>query len=117
MGRRDGRLSGRWNDGVIVSAAPDILFARDTDGDGRADHRETRYAGFPLANPQHRVNGFTYALDHSLHCASGDKLGELTAVRTGQKVNAAGKDVRIWPATGGLETTSGRTQFIRSRND
>ncbi len=106
-----------WNDGVIVSAAPDIFFARDTDGDGRADQRETWYTGFPSANPQHRVNGFAYGLEHSLHCASGDNLGELTAVRTGQTVNASGKDFRIWPATGALDTTSGRTQYIRSRND
>ena len=68
-----------WRDGVIVIAAPEIFFARDRNGDGRADEREVLYSGFALANPQHRTNGFTYGLDHSLHCASGDNLGELTA--------------------------------------
>src|SRR5256885_6813221 len=28
-----------WNGGVLVTAAPDILFFKDTDGDGRADER------------------------------------------------------------------------------
>lgn len=106
-----------WKDGVIVSCAPDVFFARDTDGDGRADEKETWYTGFPLANPQHRINGFTYGLDNSLHLASGDNLGELKSIRTDETVNASGRDVQIWPATGAIATTSGRTQYIRSRND
>ncbi|HEX2475179.1 MAG TPA: neutral/alkaline non-lysosomal ceramidase N-terminal domain-containing protein [Lacipirellulaceae bacterium] len=106
-----------WRDGVIVSAAPEIFFARDRDGDGRADEREVLYSGFTPANPQHRTNGFAYGLDHSLHCASGDNLGDLTLVRTGETVNASGQDVQIWPDSGRLAAISGRTQYIRSRND
>jgi putative membrane-bound dehydrogenase-like protein len=34
-----------WKDGVLVGAAPDILFLRDTDGDGRADEREVWFTG------------------------------------------------------------------------
>jgi putative membrane-bound dehydrogenase-like protein len=106
-----------WRDGVIVSAAPEIFFARDRDGDGRADEREVLYKGFALANPQHRTNGFAYGLDHSLHCASGDNLGDLILARTGETVNASGQDVQIWPDSGRLAAISGRTQYIRSRND
>ncbi len=106
-----------WNDGVIVSAAPDIFFARDTDGDGRADERETWVTGFDLANPQHRINGFTYGLEHALHLASGDNLGELKSVVTGETVNASGRDVRIWPTSGKVDVLSGRTQYVRTRND
>ncbi len=106
-----------WRDGVIISAAPDIFFARDSNGDGVADEREVLYTGFALANPQHRINGFVYGLDHSLQCASGDNLGELTAVKTGDKVNASGRDPKLFPDRGTLEMTSGRTQYIRSRND
>lgn len=106
-----------WKDGVLVSAAPDVFMARDTDGDGKADDLQTLYTGFRLANPQHRINGFTYGLDHSLHLASGDNLGELTSLVTGTKVNASGHDVQIWPDRGELAVTSGRTQYVRSRND
>lgn len=105
-----------WNDGVLISAAPDVLFAKDTNGDGKADQVESIYSGFRLANPQHRVNGFTYGLDHSLHLASGDNLGEIKSERTGQTVNASGHDVQIWPDDGGLAVTNGRTQFVRSRD-
>ena len=106
-----------WRDGAIVIAAPEIFFARDRDGDGRADEREILYSGLELANPQHRTNGFAYGLDHSLHCAAGENVGELTAVKTGETVNASGHDVQIWPDSGRLAAISGRTQYVRSRND
>lgn len=106
-----------WRDGALISSAPDLLFARDTSGDGVADDVQTLYSGFQLANPQHRFNGFSYGLDHSLHLASGDNLGELKSTQTGQTVDASGHDVQIWPDTGKIATTSGRTQYIRSRND
>lgn len=105
-----------WGDGVIVSAAPEIFYAEDTDGDGVADKREPWFSGFELANPQHRINGFTYGLDHSLHCASGDNLGELRSHVTGETLNASGRDIKIYPKSGKLELVSGRSQFIRSRN-
>ncbi len=106
-----------WRDGALIVSAPDILMARDSDGDGQADQVEKLYTGFRLANPQHRINGFTYGLDHSLHCASGDNLGKITASRSGAIVNASGHDVKIWPDEGRLAATSGRTQYIRSRDD
>ena len=106
-----------WKDGVLITAAPDVLFARDTDGDGAADDVKKLYTGFRLANPQHRINGFTYGLDHSLHLASGDNLGDVSSVLTSETVNASGHDVQIWPDEGRIAVTSGRTQFVRSRND
>ena len=106
-----------WNGGVLVSTAPNILFAEDTSGDGRADYAEPIFSGFKLANPQHRVNGFSYGLDHSMHLASGDNLGELKAIKRKTTINASGHDVKIWPDSGHIAITSGRTQFIRSRDD
>ena len=35
-----------YDGGVLVSAAPDILFFKDTDGDGHADVREVVLTGF-----------------------------------------------------------------------
>ncbi len=106
-----------WRDGVLISSAPDILFARDLDGDDRADEVKKLYSGFRLANPQHRISGFSYGLDHSLHLSSGDNLGELISIKTGDVINASGHDVQLWPDSGRFAVTSGRTQFIRSRND
>ena len=52
-----------WRDGVIVACAPDIFYAEDRDGDGKADHREVLFTGFVEGNQQHRVNGFELGLD------------------------------------------------------
>ncbi|MCC9602316.1 neutral/alkaline non-lysosomal ceramidase N-terminal domain-containing protein [Stieleria sp. JC731] len=106
-----------YKDGALVCAAPQILYARDTNGDGQADHTETLYDNFRLANPQHRVGGFSYGLDHSYHLSAGDNLGELSSHITGKTINASGHDIKIFPDTGNIETTSGRTQYIRSRDD
>src|SRR5262245_5662281 len=35
-----------WKEGVLVTAAPDILYFRDLDGDGKADTREVLFTGF-----------------------------------------------------------------------
>jgi putative membrane-bound dehydrogenase-like protein len=61
-----------WGKGVLVSCAPDILYAEDTDGDGKADKVEVLFTGFGEANPQHRVNGLRWGLDNWVYCANGD---------------------------------------------
>jgi putative membrane-bound dehydrogenase-like protein len=61
-----------WGKGVLISCAPDILYAEDTDGDGKADKVEVLFTGFGEANPQHRVNGLRWGLDNWVYCANGD---------------------------------------------
>jgi putative membrane-bound dehydrogenase-like protein len=61
-----------WGKGVLVACAPDILYAEDTDGDGKADRIEVLFTGFGEANPQHRVNGLRWGLDNWVYCANGD---------------------------------------------
>src|SRR5439155_8478330 len=48
-----------WRKGVLICAAPDILYAEDTDGDGKADVVKKLYSGFVTHNYQARVNGLT----------------------------------------------------------
>jgi len=66
-----------WRGGVIVTMAPEIFYAEDTDGDGKADLRETLYQGFTEGNQQHRVNGLRWGLDGWLYLANGDSGGEI----------------------------------------
>jgi putative membrane-bound dehydrogenase-like protein len=106
-----------WRQGVMVTSAPDIFYAEDTDGDDRADRRETLYRGFGEGNQQHRVNGLRWGLNHWLYLANGDSGGKIRSLRTGQELEVAGRDIRISPDDGGLETESGQTQFGRCRDD
>jgi len=107
-----------WRDGVIVSGAPDIYFARDTDGDDKCDETTVLYAGFTESNPQHRINGFEYGLDGWLYLAAGTyDNGTVTSVKTGMKVETSGRDVRIQPDTGDIEALSGESQYGRCRDE
>ncbi|MDZ4860290.1 MAG: PVC-type heme-binding CxxCH protein [Candidatus Hydrogenedentes bacterium] len=100
-----------WRDGVIITAAPLIFFARDTDGDGKADEQTKMFSGFGEVNQQHRVNGLRWGLDNWLHGANGDGNGAIVSEKTGETVNISGRDLRIRPDTGVIDPESGQTQF------
>lgn len=106
-----------WGKGVIVTCAPDIFYAEDTDGDGKADKKVVLFTGFKEGNQQHRVNGLVWGLDNWLYGANGDSGGVITSLKTGAKVNISGRDFRIKPDEGLIEAVSGQTQFGRARDD
>lgn len=106
-----------WRKGVLVSSAPEIFYAEDTNSDGKADKRETLFQGFIEGNQQHRVNGFTYGLDNWVYCANGDSDGEIVSTKTGMKTSIRGYDFRFQPDTGEIELEAGKTQFGRNRDD
>lgn len=106
-----------WREGVLISGAPDLIYARDTNGDLKCDSTEVLYTGFEPANPQHRVAGFEYGLDGWLSLSAGTNNKEIRSVKTGEIVNMSGRDCRIQPDSGGLEAVSGRSQYGRCRDD
>ncbi len=106
-----------WREGVIVSCAPDIFYAEDRDGDGKADHREVLFTGFVEGNQQHRVNGFELGLDGWIYGANGDSGGTIHSRKTGKSTAIRGRDFRFRPDTGAFEAESGQTQFGRHRDD
>ncbi len=100
-----------WRDGVLISSAPSIFFARDTNGDGRADEKRVLFTGFKEGNQQHRLNGFEWGLDGWIYGANGDSGGEINGV------SISGRDYRFRPDTGEFEPESGQTQYGRRRDD
>jgi putative membrane-bound dehydrogenase-like protein len=117
-----------WRGGVLISMAPQVFYAEDTDGDGVCDHRQPLYAGFIEGNQQHRVNGLRWGLDGWLYLANGDSgglaagTGELPGVAEritppGQPVLLRGRDLRIHPDSNMVDAVSGTTQFARERDD
>lgn len=118
----------RWKKGVIVTDAPDVLYLEDTDGDGKADIRETILTGFSLSNPHVNVNNPIYGLDNWIYLSHlghigtrkyGTEFGD-----TGSEVhfpsqadqprlpkNAGGYNVRFRPESFQLEMASSRGQF------
>ena len=106
-----------WRKGVLIACAPEILYAEDRDGDGKADLREVLFTGFTEGNQQHRINGFDLGLDGWIYGANGDSGGNVRSVKTGKVVNIQGRDFRFRPDDGAFETESGQTQYGRHRDD
>ena len=106
-----------YRDGAIIACAPDVFFAADRDGDGKAEYRETWVSGFPLANPQHRVNGFTFGLDGKIYFSSGGDAPTIQMAGTNESIRASGRDLALDLAKRRLEVVSGPTQYIRARDD
>ena len=102
-----------WKGGLLVTAAPDLIFFEDTDNDGRADKRRVILTGFGEGNQQLRVNSPAWGLDGRLYLANGRSGG---AVRRPE--DAADKavpipqnDLRFDPKTGAVEAIAGFSQF------
>ena len=106
-----------WKDGVLILAAPNLIYAVDANGDGVCDTRRVLYDGFRPGNPQHLVNGLVWGLDNWIHIANGDSGGKVRSLKTGESVSISGRDVRVRPDTGALQAQSGMTQFSRPRDD
>jgi putative membrane-bound dehydrogenase-like protein len=106
-----------WRKGVLVCAAPDILYAEDTSGDGKADVVRKLYSGFGTSNYQARVNGLQYGLDGWVYGSCGLFGGDITCHVGGKVVKLGNRDFRIKPDTGELEAATGQTQQGRARDD
>lgn len=118
----------RWKKGILVTDPPNVYYLEDSDGDGKADIKETVLTGFALSNPQHNVNSPKLGLDNWIY------LGHEPAVTTtiyeekfgdrGKEVffpakpdgpslpqNAGGRSVRFRPDQYKIELLASRTQF------
>src|SRR5262249_43611184 len=105
-----------WRNGVLVCAAPDILYAEDTKGTGKADVVKKLFSGFGTGNYQARVNSLEYGLDGWVYGSCGIFGGTITS-HTGKKVGLGDRDFRIKPDEGIIEPATGRTQQGRVRDD
>jgi hypothetical protein len=69
-----------WDGGIYVVAAPDLWFLKDTNGDGRADHREKVFTGFGFRNDEGTANNLFWGLDHWIYGAGSNSGGEIRTV-------------------------------------
>jgi putative membrane-bound dehydrogenase-like protein len=105
--------------GLFVTAAPDLLFLHDTDGDGVADEKQVVFTGFGEGNQQLRANGLTYGLDNWIYGANGRSDGVIhrPSDPPDSGVSIRGRDFRFLPDGSRFEATSGQSQFGQSHDD
>lgn len=102
-----------WRGGLIVTAAPDVWWLADTNGDGRADVRELWLTGFDTTTTsQLRVNDPTLGPDGWIYFAGGLRGGKVSSPRhPGVTVNTDRGDLRFHPGTGEMEIIAGKSQY------
>ena len=98
--------------GVIVSAAPDIWYLEDTDGDEVADKRTKLYTGLCNGDTHAVINNLRWGLDGWIYATHGYSAGDVTAlgapekgkVRIGSGVvrfKADGTEIEMFSSKGG----------------
>ncbi len=66
-----------YRQGFLIAAPPNLLFLKDTNGDQKADVRDTIMTGFSTGNLQHNYNGLTFGIDNWIYAANGGNSGKL----------------------------------------
>lgn len=95
--------------GIIVGCAPDIVFLKDTDGDNRADVRETLFTGFAVGELWRGINCPQWGVDNWIYFGSGWGGGNITGPHLKTPVKLGRTDFRIKPDGSALEPVEGQT--------
>jgi putative membrane-bound dehydrogenase-like protein len=116
-----------WKGGILATVAPDLIFFKDRDGDGRADLSSTLYTGFSLGpagssgSAQGFLNAPQWALDNWVYVNASHYGGKVRSTeKPGQPaVELLGRrGVRFHPEKpGSLEPTSGGGQYGLAADD
>ncbi len=60
-----------WNGGVIVTCMSELIFLKDTNGDGKADVRTVMLQGLDTSDTHHGANNLIYGPDGGIYWQSG----------------------------------------------
>lgn len=103
-----------WRGGVFVTCAPDILYFKDTDGDGVADEKRVVLTGFhDTKTAQIRMSHPTLGPDGWIYVTGGLNGGDVTSPEHPDRppVSYSSADGRFNPETFEFQVTGGRSQF------
>lgn len=101
-----------WDGGVFVANPPQVLYFKDTDGDGVADVREVVFDGFGTSNVQGLTNTYLWGLDNRIHGATSASGAEV--IRPDHPddpvLSLRGRDFAFEPRSHAIIPTSGGGQ-------
>lgn len=108
-----------WKNGLLVTAAPDIFYLEDTDGDGKSDHKEVLYTGFFTNNSEAQITNLTYAIDNWIYASNHGQAGEVISTRRpdAPALSMGGADFRFRLDRELFETETSPAQFGQTLND
>lgn len=92
-----------YNGGILIGSTPDIIYLKDTNGDGIADIRETLFTGFTTGdartNVQALLNSFNWGLDNRIHGNTSTEGGIIHSLKhpDAPPLDLHGRDMVIEP--------------------
>src|SRR6187200_954062 len=100
-----------WKGGLIVTAAPNIFYLRDTNGDNRADTKELLFTGFFQNNPEAQITNLRFSVDNWIYASNFGQEGEVTSVKNpgALALSMSGADFRFRMDRGQFELETGPT--------
>lgn len=102
-----------WKGGLLIAAAPNIMYYKDTDGDGRADQKEIVFSGFFTGNEEAQITNLSFGVDNWIYANNTGQAGEVTFNRMpgAPKLKMQGSDFRFRLDRNQFELTTGPGQF------
>ena len=108
-----------YDGGVFIAVAPDILYAKDTNGDGVADVKKVMFTGFGTDNVQGLLNGLLWGPDGWIYGVTSSNGGTIhnRSHPEAKPVSVRGRDFRFKPDGSAFEAISGGGQFGHAFDD
>ena len=103
--------------GIFVVASPDLIWFKDSDGDGVADERKVVFTGFgegvSRLNVQGLPNSLKWGPDNRIWGSSGTQGGKVrpSGDQGGKEINLSGSDFSFDPFTLDFRAENGRAQY------
>src|SRR5690606_5067465 len=108
-----------WRGGLIVTAAPYILYLKDTNGDHIADVQEKLFSGFFENNSEAQITNLRFGIDNWIYASNHGQAGNVKFSRkpNAPELSMAGADFRFRLDRDEFELETGAAQFGQTLND
>jgi putative membrane-bound dehydrogenase-like protein len=108
-----------WKGGLIVTAAPNILYLKDTDGDGKSDTSEILFSGFFQNNSEAQITSLKLGVDNWIYANNHGQNGKVSLIKSSgtPPLDVKGADFRFRMDRNIFELETGSGQFGQTIDD
>jgi putative membrane-bound dehydrogenase-like protein len=108
-----------WKGGLIVTAAPNILYLKDNNGDGKSDSSEILFSGFFQNNSEAQVTSLRLGVDNWIYANNRGQSGKVVYSKTpgAAPLEVRGADFRFRLDRNVFELETGPGQFGQTIDD